>query len=432
MASQRRLSARVRRQIEEAYVDLGFPGAFGGVLRLAKNLREMKGLDVGAQDVKRVLEKLPVYQMHMLSRTRFRRRRLKAAGAGIQFQGDLAQMSEHNGFRYFLLLVDLYSNYVYVRAVKSKTGGSVRAAFSSIFKDNQLFKFTGLGTDGGREFTSNRTFLKKLGIELYIRRGPNKAQQAENFIRIFKSVLYRHLRFSRTKNWPGALQRVADQLNHRRQKNLGPYRPADINSPFADPQTRDFMKKKFAGSPAERGKKWPREKTFRLGQFVYVSYPKGKLDAGFDVQRGTIFRVGRVDRSERPYMYTLDELDGTEVERHFYAAELKSAPNPASIEHEIDNILDEKTTPGGKRLYLVSWTHYPKKYEGTSRGQKYLISDALFFAGTTGGLTRIDWCRLKRATTTTTTTTTAAARWRPPTDSPLSHSRRRAPRPRYL
>ena len=379
----RDIPVHVKDAIEKGYTDISFPGAFGGLNRLRTYLKKKKNVRVGLKTIKKVLESLPVYQMHVLSKRRFQRRRLKAAGAGIEFQADLAHMPEINDYRYFLLMVDLWSNYIYVKPLKTKTEEEVQRAFDEIFEENDLPKFSGIGTDGGTEFTSLKDYFKDKGAHLYVRRGPNKAFQDENFIRIFKNVLYRYLRFELTNNWPLALQKVAVLINNRRQKNLGPYTPAELNSPTNDPESRDFMERKFAGElpsqkevkvqkdadaselPSQKEVNLPKDvdkHPFPVKSFVYLLEKRGTFDKSFDMQRGTIYKITSVDKTEHPYLYRLQEIDGTPLSGRYYGAELKSAPNPSKIKHGIADTLDEKYI-GKKRYILVRWAFYPdKKY----------------------------------------------------------------------
>ena len=358
------ISDAVKEAIEKGYTDIAFPGAFGGVERLRTYLKKRKNLRVSINTIKKVLEQLPVYQMHVLSKRRFQRRRLKVAGAGIEFQADLAHMPEVDHYNYFLLMVDLWSNYVYVKALKTKTEKEMKQAFDAIFEENHLPKFSGIGTDAGTEFTSLKDYFEQRNAHLYIRRGPNKAFQAENFIRIFKHVLYRYLRYELTNNWPLALQKVADQLNHRRQKNLGVYTPADLQEPTNDPHSRDFMNQKFAGNlPTQKEPKYTPKtdvKPLRVNSFVYVLEKRGAFDKGFDLQRGTIYKIYGVDKTQKPFLYRLKEIDGTPVSGRFYGAELKPAPNPSKIKHGIADTLDEKFI-GKKKYILVRWAFYPDK-----------------------------------------------------------------------
>ena len=349
--------------ILDAYTDVEFPGAFGGLERFQKSLIKEKNIKVSLSDIEKVLEKLPVYQIHALSKHHFKRRKLTAKGAGIDFHADLGYMPEFDGYKYFLLLVDLYSNFIYVEPLKGKTAEDVKRAFVRLFKKNKFDKFSSLGTDSGGEFTANRTFFKSKKIELYVRRGQNKAFQAENYIRIFKRVLYKYLRYKRSQNWPKAIAKTVAQVNNRRQKNLGPFTPQQINSPLNDVESRDVIKRSRP-IPGESKNPTNVKGEFKINQFVYVNFLKQPLYKGFDTQRGTIYKIKSVDRTKKPYLYTLKELDGTSVEGKYYSAELKRAPNPEHIEHEIGEILKEKTDEDtGKKTYFVKWLFYPSKYD---------------------------------------------------------------------
>ena len=359
-------SPSVVQQIVRLYTDIDFPGAFGSIANFRQNLAREKGIIIAYDALKKILEKISVYQMHVLTKRRFARRSLRAKGAGIDFHADLGYMPMYKDFAYFLLLVDLYSNYIYVVPLKSKTAEAVRAAFQQLLSTFQLDKFTSLGTDAGGEFTGNRNFFKDRRINLYIRRGDNKAFQAENYIRIFKHLLYKYLRSQRSKNWPAAVDNVVSQINNRRQRGLGSLTPAQVNNPFEDPVSRDIIKRNRYQSDAAASKRRHVVKEFKKNQFVFVNFKKEALYKGFDTQRGTIYQIADVDDSETPRLYSLKELDGTAVSGKYYAAEMKSAPNPKNMEHEVDKILEERTTKSGKKQCLVKWLFYPSKYVSPS------------------------------------------------------------------
>lgn len=355
-----KLDDSLKAQVVRLYTDIEFPAAFGSVANFKKSLAVEKNIHIKYEDLKKILERIPIYQMHVLTKRRFARRSLRAKGAGIDFHADLGYMPPFNKYTYFLLMVDLYSNYIYVVPLKSKTAEATRKAFDHLFDTFHLDKFSSLGTDAGGEFTGNREYLKEKGVELYIRRGDNKAFQAENYIRIFKHVLYKYLRQERSQNWPSAVDRVVSQINNRRQRGLGSLTPAQVNNPLQDPVSRGVIKRKRYSDVEEKPKKLKKE--FRKNAFVFVNFKKEPLFKGFDTQRGTIYQIAEVDDQESPRLYSLKELDGTPVRGKYYAAELKSAPNPKDMEHEVEKIISRRTDKStGKKQFLVKWLFYPSK-----------------------------------------------------------------------
>ena len=155
-----KVSQEAKNEVLAAYTDIKFPGAFGGVANFQKYLSEKKNLKLSRHAIKQILEKLPVYQVHAFSKNRFKRRKLTTKGAGIDFHADVGYMPEYDGYNYFILLVDLYSNYIYVEPLETKSADSIKKAFNDILKNNNLFKFSTLGTDAGAEFIANRHISK--------------------------------------------------------------------------------------------------------------------------------------------------------------------------------------------------------------------------------------------------------------------------------
>jgi hypothetical protein len=55
-------------------------------------------------------------------------------------------MPEDNGFHFFLVLIDLFSSFLYTKALKTKGALDVKHAFQAIISDNSLEKMTTIGT----------------------------------------------------------------------------------------------------------------------------------------------------------------------------------------------------------------------------------------------------------------------------------------------
>jgi len=48
---------------------------------------------------------------------------------------DLAFMPEFNSFKYFLVMIDVFSKHIYTRPLKDKTAKAVALAFQDIYKE---------------------------------------------------------------------------------------------------------------------------------------------------------------------------------------------------------------------------------------------------------------------------------------------------------
>ena len=88
---------------------------------------------------------------------RYQKQRVVVGCIDEQWQADLANMGnyakEHSGYRYLLMVIDVFSRYGFARPVKHKTGEEVARALESIFHKNQCHpKFSNLQSDKGKEF----------------------------------------------------------------------------------------------------------------------------------------------------------------------------------------------------------------------------------------------------------------------------------------
>jgi hypothetical protein len=97
---------------------------------------------------------------HRPLRLRFPRERVFAPGIDLQWQADLSDLSalkRHNGQHKFLLcVIDVFSKYAWVRALKDKTGATLVRVFGQILRELKRSPRR-LQTDKGTKFL-NRKF----------------------------------------------------------------------------------------------------------------------------------------------------------------------------------------------------------------------------------------------------------------------------------
>ena len=110
---------------------------------------------------------------------RFPRRKVYPLAVNRIWTADLVDMQKYarqnKGFRYILVVLDIFSRYAWARPIKNKTGPSVKNAFQDIMSDGT--KPNKLWTDKGTEFYNKvlQTFLKENDIELYSTHNEPKA-----------------------------------------------------------------------------------------------------------------------------------------------------------------------------------------------------------------------------------------------------------------
>ena len=225
-------------EILDLYQDTDFAGSFSGARSFQMFLKTDKDVDIPLTKIYSLLKQLPLYIMNQKRIRRFPRRKYVVTSFGQVVQADLGEMMPFNKFRYFLLLVDLFSRHLYVEPLRRKTTKAVRAAFEKIFEE---FKspIVKLESDSGSEFVSQAAWFKEKKIVFRRKIGIHKAREAEHSIFLVKRKLYLILQSKQTNNWPMYIKTVVQHLNEVPVPKLGDISPMEINSFLDDYKIRD-------------------------------------------------------------------------------------------------------------------------------------------------------------------------------------------------
>ena len=158
-----------------------------------RGLKELKMTNLPRYiKVLKILGEIPSYAMHLRKRTGFPTRHVdyRGMGMGHQFMIDLGQMPPtKSGFKYFLMLIDQFDNYIYTAALKTKTAVEFQEKFETIRKANNLNEIDIIASDAGGENIANKGYFKKHGIMLLLKGNKNKAFE----VGIIKSGFYRYV-----------------------------------------------------------------------------------------------------------------------------------------------------------------------------------------------------------------------------------------------
>lgn len=160
-----------------------------------------------------------VEEIHNDSRKNFERRKYSMRGINDTIQADLIEMQRFKrknlGYRYILIVIDVFSKRAYAVALKNKTGKSTSEAMEKILKQigNRV---QNLQTDDGKEFfnRSMREILDRYGnINHYSTYSVKKASIVERLIRTIKRKLYMHFSLHGSYKWYDILDDVIHNYN---------------------------------------------------------------------------------------------------------------------------------------------------------------------------------------------------------------------------
>jgi len=120
-------------QIIDKYTDGSFGGSFSGARTFQIFLKTDLGEDISLNRIKGILNQLPFYIISQRPIRKYPRRHYSVGSYGELLQADLAFMFEKNDYKYFLLVIDVYSRKLFAEPLKDKSAATVEKAFTKIF-----------------------------------------------------------------------------------------------------------------------------------------------------------------------------------------------------------------------------------------------------------------------------------------------------------
>lgn len=168
--------------LQREYYNLNSSGSYFGPSKLHESLKARE-INIGTYKISKWLINQDDNSLHKPARCPVKR--AKVVVSGIDNQWDLADMSSLSKFnksiKFLLVVIDIFSRFVWVQSSKNKNGKEVVKGFKQILHKGRKFKK--LRTDKGSEFTNRllQQYLKYTFSQLKI----------QTPRRIIQSVLYR-------------------------------------------------------------------------------------------------------------------------------------------------------------------------------------------------------------------------------------------------
>lgn len=160
-----------------------------------------------------------VEEIHHNARTFFPRRSYVMRGVNDTFQADLIEMipfaNQNNGYKYILMVIDVFSKHAWAKGIKDKSGKEVTKAMSSIFKENPHHVPRNLHTDEGKVFYNQhfQILMKTHKINHYSTYSKMKASIVERLNRTILTKLWRQFSLQGSHKWLKHLQPIIRSYN---------------------------------------------------------------------------------------------------------------------------------------------------------------------------------------------------------------------------
>lgn len=330
-------------ELATAYYDPANPGSYGGINRLKA---------ATGKDPREWLAGQDTYTLYKPRRVKYQTRRYIVSGIDDLWQADLADLSKlaewNDGFKYVLVVIDVFSKFVWVQFLKAKGANDVLAGIKMILMSQER-KPNNFMTDKGKEFDNNqlKQYFEENEINFYTSQNPDtKAAVAERVIRTLKGRLYRYFRKNKTWKYLTVLPKLVRSYNHTKHRSIGTY-PANVTK-----QTEAEVRRKLFPTKHVKAPKFK----FHVGDKVRLAKERNVFDKGYkQLWTEEIFTVCK-QKPTYPPVYKLKDYNNEVIVGSFYEPELQKVEE--SQVYTVDKVLKTRIS-NGKKDYFVSWRGYP-------------------------------------------------------------------------
>ena len=345
--------------LERIYFDPKHKGAFGGPEKLYQVVKKEGAFKLSLRDIRLWLQKQDAYSLHRPARYRFKRLHVITSGIDDLWDADLADVSnltKHNkGIHFLLIVIDVFSRYLWVVPLKDKSSKTVITAFTEVFAGGR--KPRSIRTDKGAEFTNRwiKSFMKKTGVYLFPTKNEVKANYAERVIRTVKTMMYRYFTHKQTYKYTDVLDELVKNYNHRPHRSLDGLAPADIE----ESNEAIIWKKMYVDTQRPTR---PKAYKFKVGSMVRISHVKYTFQRDYQEKwTEEIFTITYRFRRQGISLYKLKDYGGEAIDGTFYEHELQPVVKAEDELWKIEKVI-RKRIRKGKRELLVKWLGWPEKF----------------------------------------------------------------------
>ena len=150
--------SNLEKYLKDIYLDPLHPASFGSPDRLYKIVKKEGKHKISHSQIKKWIQKQESYSLNKGLKRKFQRGRVVVEGIDDQFDIDLASLiyyaDENDGYKYLLVVIDIFSCYGWVEPLKDKTANEIVKAFDKVLQEGRIPKR--LRSDSAKDFTSEK------------------------------------------------------------------------------------------------------------------------------------------------------------------------------------------------------------------------------------------------------------------------------------
>lgn len=354
------------------YYDPKHVGSFGGVLKLYKAARQAGHANIKLDDVRGWLKSQDPYTLHRPVKRKFKRNRVVVEGVNCQMDADLADMSamskQNDGVKYLLVCIDVFSRYLQIVTLKSKTANEVIRGFEEVFNTKSIKR---LRTDRGGEFTSKKVeqFFVENGVHHFVTHNEPKANYSERVIRSVKGKIVKFFTHNQTQRYVDVLPDIVRSYNDSVHSSIG-MAPSDVSTK----NEMDVFWYQYVPKTARKNKNKPRKKrkqppkkqpfTLSVGDHVRLTHLKRTFMREYDeTYTGEVYQISKRFYRQSLPVYHVTDLAGDALEGTFYQQELQKINIDDDQIWKVSKVLKTRKRKGHEKEHLVRWLYFPSKFD---------------------------------------------------------------------
>lgn len=302
-----------------------------------------------------------INELHKPARKHFKRRRVITKGINDLIQADLVEMlpyaKTNRNFRYILVVINVFSKFVWVEPVKRKTAKDVTSAMNKILSKMHI-KPKNLQTDNGKEFYNKefKNLTSKYKINHYSSFSNLKSSVVERVNRTLKNMMWRQFSYQGSYKWINILQDIVSKYNSKKHSTID-MRPVEV--------TQDMEPILLSTVYSNLKTVDPRKNKLKKGDNVRISKYREAFSKGYTPNwSNEIFKIRKVNLTN-PVTYLLEDQNKQEIQGSFYSEELQKTNYPDIF--LIEKILKRK----GDRIF-VKWLGLDKSQNSWINKNKVL------------------------------------------------------------
>lgn len=365
--------------LSKVYFDESAPGSYTGLQKLWLSVKDdpERPRNLTKKTVKEWLQKQEVYQVHSVPKEKYKTEAIIVGQPDEIWDLDILILPDQPGQngnskkkKYLLGCIDIFTRFVRVRLMKTKTAAETAKAFKSILSEGK--KCQALRGDNGPEFKGApfRKILKEEKIPYITAYGHVKANYIERWFKTFQQKLHRYSYHNNKLHFVDVINEIVHSYNNTIHGTTG-FRPAEVGDHNAL-ELYDRVYKPILDKRAEEKVK----PSFRVGDLVRISLFKDKFKRSYTQNWSEeVFEIWSVVKSH-PERFKIRDLLKEKVLGSFYSENLKlvNASEVNEVNWKIDRVISTRKLKGKKQESLVSWFGYSNKfnsYVNTSDLKKY-------------------------------------------------------------